>query len=101
MEASQVLETLTGSPSNRNGKGTDVDAAVGQLIVQKNRGEMKVKCHEEKGMTFIYLILPVERKETLQFLPPKTASGMAQLDGSERSHRCQRVERPPSQGTKG
>jgi hypothetical protein len=36
-------------------------------IVKKNRGMMRQKVYEDKRMTFISMILPIERRNVVQY----------------------------------
>lgn len=40
-------------------------------IIEKNRGMMRYKVYEDKPMTFISLVLPVERRSVVHFLSPE------------------------------
>jgi hypothetical protein len=40
-------------------------------IIEKNRGMMRYKVYEDKPMTFISLVLPVERRSVVHYLSPE------------------------------
>jgi hypothetical protein len=40
-------------------------------IIEKNKGLMRYKVYEDKPMTFISLILPVERRNVVRYLSPE------------------------------
>ena len=56
--------------NNHHEEGMDLVLELAKQVVQNNHGVVRVKFDEEKGMTFIYLILPVERRKMFDFLPP-------------------------------
>jgi hypothetical protein len=40
-------------------------------IIEKNRGMMRYKVYDDKPMTFISLVLPVERRSVVRYLSPE------------------------------
>jgi len=59
----------SGVPTRSNGTGAGLVLELVREIIRKNRGMMKVKSHDEKAMTFVSLILPIERRRVVQFPP--------------------------------
>jgi hypothetical protein len=56
-------------PSHHHEEGMDLVLELAKQVVQKTM--VLVRSNEEKGMTFIYLILPVEKRRIVDFLPPE------------------------------
>ena len=40
-------------------------------IIEKNKGVMRYKVYEDKPMTFVSLILPIERRSVVHYLSPE------------------------------
>lgn len=68
------------SPSIQNGKGMELILLLVKEIMQKNRGGMKVILSNKNAMTFISLMLPVERRTVFQFPPLRSVEKMVAAD---------------------
>ena len=68
-------ERPKGSPAGvaagNNGAGTELMLELVKEVIRKSHGVMKLKSYDQKGMSFISLILPVDRRKVLQFQSPK------------------------------
>jgi hypothetical protein len=56
-----------GVPIRHNGGPLDLVLELVKKMVRKNRGAMKMKSYDDKGMVFASLILPVERRKVIRF----------------------------------
>jgi hypothetical protein len=61
------LGLVPGLPSLPKDKTIDLVLQLVREVIQKNRGIMKLKVEEDKLLQFISLILPVERREVVQY----------------------------------
>src|SRR4030042_2425567 len=68
---SEISKGLPEMPTQHNREDMDLILQLVKEIIQKNRGMMKIKNYEEKAMTFISLILPIERRKIVHFLTPE------------------------------
>jgi nitrogen-specific signal transduction histidine kinase len=68
-KSSKPLEPSLGTPSIRTEETNDFILRLIKEVVQKNRGMLKIKVDEEKPITLISLILPVERRRVVQYQP--------------------------------
>ncbi len=57
------------SPFTRMGEGMELVLFLAKEVIQKNKGEMKIRPSGNHEMTFISLMLPVERRTVHQFPP--------------------------------
>ena len=73
-------EKTKGSPAGvstgHNGTGADLMLELVKEVIRRNHGAMRVKSYDQKAMTFISLILPVDRRKVLQFPSPQTSGQM-------------------------
>jgi len=67
---SASLEDLPAIPTNGDKGRMDLILEMVKETVRKNQGVVRVKWYEKKGMIFISLILPVERRKIVHFLSP-------------------------------
>jgi hypothetical protein len=65
---SASLEELPAIPTNGDKGRMDLILEMVKEIVRKNHGVVKAKWYENKGMIFISLVLPVERRKIVHFL---------------------------------
>ncbi|MEW6376432.1 MAG: hypothetical protein AB1502_11680 [Thermodesulfobacteriota bacterium] len=68
-KSSKPLEPSLGTPSIRTEETNDFILRLIKEVAQKNRGMLKIKVDEEKPITLISLILPVERRRVVQYQP--------------------------------
>ena len=61
-----------GVGAGNNGAGTELMLELVEEVIGKNQGGMKLKSYDQKEMSFISLILPVDRRKVLQFPSPNT-----------------------------
>jgi hypothetical protein len=65
---SDSLEELPAIPTNGDKGRMDLILEMVKEVVRKNHGVIKVKWYEKKGIIFISLVLPVERRKIIHFL---------------------------------
>jgi hypothetical protein len=56
-----------GVPTGNNGTGADLMLELVKEVIRKNHGAMRVKSYDQKAMTFVSLILPVDRRKVVRF----------------------------------
>lgn len=81
---SSPFEGSPGIPNHPNGDGIDLILHLVKEIVQKHRGVLQVKPYNEKGMIFVYLILPIERRRVVRFLSAEGSERRNQAGDSKR-----------------
>lgn len=64
------MDSLPAIPTDNHEERMDLILQMVKKTVEKNRGAMKTKLHAEKGMGLISLVLPIERRNVVQFLLP-------------------------------
>ncbi len=59
------------SPHQEEEASAELILKLAREIIEKNRGMMRYKVYEDKPMTFISLVLPVERRSVVHYLSPE------------------------------
>lgn len=67
---SKPMDSLPSIPTDNHEERMDLILQMVKKIVEKNRGAMNTKLYAQKGMRFISLVLPIERRNVFQFLLP-------------------------------
>jgi len=67
----KVKRFPAGVSTDHNGTGADLILALVKEVIRKNQGAVRVKSYDQKAMTFISLILPVDKRRMVQFPPRK------------------------------
>jgi len=65
------LDPFTAHSNEDQGQKMDLILQMVKKTLEKNRGAMDTKWNLQKGMTLISLVLPIERRNVFQFLPPQ------------------------------
>jgi len=68
------------TPTGHNGTGADLMLELVKEVIRRSHGEMRVKSYEQKAMTFISLILPVDGRRVTQFPSPNHSDERKQMD---------------------
>jgi hypothetical protein len=64
----EQIEIVTGIPAHpQQEEATELILKLAKEIIKKNRGMMRQKVYEDKTLTFISLILPVERRNVVRY----------------------------------
>ena len=58
-------------PNAHQEEAVELILRLAKEIIEKNKGMMRYKVYEDKPMTFISLILPVERRNVVRYLSPE------------------------------
>jgi len=66
-KSTKQVETLLGTPAIHREETNGFILRLVEELVQKNRGFLKIKADEEKPITLISLILPIERRKQIYF----------------------------------
>jgi hypothetical protein len=67
----EPIEVAPGIPATHQEEAVDLILKLVKEIIKKNRGMMKLKVYDEKPMTFISLILPIERRNVVHYPSPE------------------------------
>jgi hypothetical protein len=68
-EETGVVPEMSIQPQNE--EGVELILTLAKEIIEKNRGMMRHKIYEDKPMTFISLILPIERRNVVRYPSPE------------------------------
>ena len=62
---------IPGMASPHQEEAVELILKLAREIIEKNKGMMRYKVYEDKPMTFISLVLPVERRSVVHYLSPE------------------------------
>jgi hypothetical protein len=62
---------IPGMASPHQEEAVELILKLAREIIEKNRGMMRYKVYEDKPMTFVSLVLPVERRSVVRYLSPE------------------------------
>jgi hypothetical protein len=68
-EETEVIPGMAGP--HQEEEAVELILKLAREIIEKNRGMMRYKVYEDKPMTFISLVLPVERRSVVRYLSPE------------------------------
>jgi hypothetical protein len=67
-ESGEEAGVVSGVPSSHQEESVELILKLAKEMIEKNKGVMRYKVYEDKPMTFISLILPVERRSVVRYL---------------------------------
>jgi len=79
-ESGEGTGVVSGAPNSHEEEAVELILKLAKEMIEKNKGVMRYKVYEDKPMTFISVILPVERRSVVHYLSAeerlkKTAAG--------------------------
>jgi len=82
-KSDEQTEIVPGIPAHpQQEEATELILKLAKEIIKKNRGMMRQKVYEDKKMTFISLILPIERRNVVQY--PSSEERINKTMGNEK-----------------
>jgi len=70
-QSGEETGVISGVASPEHEEAVELILKLAKEIIEKNKGVMRYKVYEDKPMTFISLILPVERRSVVHYLSPE------------------------------
>jgi len=70
-ESGEETGVVSGVTTPQQEEAVELILKLAKEIIEKNKGMMRYKVYEDKPMTFISLILPVERRSVVHYLSPE------------------------------
>ena len=70
-QSGEETAVISGVASPEHEEAVELILKLAKEIIEKNKGVMRYKVYEDKPMTFISLILPVERRSVVHYLSPE------------------------------
>jgi hypothetical protein len=82
-KSGEPIEIVPGMPSHpQQEEATELILKLAKEIIRKNRGMMRQKVYEDKRMTFISLILPIEKRNVVRY--PSSEERLSKAMGIEK-----------------
>jgi hypothetical protein len=81
----ELLDLVPGMTADQREEGVDLILQLVKEVLQRNRGALKLKINSQQSMSFISVILPMERRKVVHYLSTEERMKRSKLAEQESS----------------